>query len=165
MHSIEDLVRYLGLSEYQIRARLREIGAVLEDHIYRGKKNRILIDDTGLKILERLRQLENEGLSVADSVQKIKEEMAELASINVQNATSATPKEPQTVPQTTSQTELIAVYKQMIDTLNQRIESLERQLQKKDEQIDRLQDLLQNRLPPTKEEAGRRGWLRRLFGR
>jgi predicted RNase H-like nuclease (RuvC/YqgF family) len=161
MHSIEDLVRYLGLSEYQIRARLREIDSVLDDHIYRGKKNRILIDDTGLKILERLRQLENEGLSVADSVQKIKEEMEELSPITVQNATLDFPKEPQTIPQT----ELILVYKQMIDTLNQRIESLERQLQKKDEQIDRLQDLLHNRLPPTKEEAARKGWLRRLFGR
>jgi len=161
MHSIEDLARYLGMSEYQIRTRLREIDAVLDDHIYRGKKNRILIDDTGLKILERLRQLENEDLSVADAVQKIKEEMEKLSP----TAEQKTKADPLREPQATLQTELIRAYKQMIDTLNQRIESLERQLQKKDEQIDRLQDLLHNRLPPTKEEAAGKGWLRRLFSR
>ena len=57
-YTIKDLATILGYSQDQVRVRLDRFHQALEGHIRKGRYNRIEVDNTGLAILQRAKQLE-----------------------------------------------------------------------------------------------------------
>ncbi len=88
MLTIEDLSDSLGLSEYQVRRRIKALDDLISDHIKRGDNSKILVNSGGLEILRRLEALRDEGLTIDEAVEEIQEETGESPSAN-QRETSA----------------------------------------------------------------------------
>lgn len=57
-YTVRDLTGILALTEDQVRVRLDRFASVLDGHARRGQFNRIEIDNSGLAILQRAKQLE-----------------------------------------------------------------------------------------------------------
>jgi DNA-binding transcriptional MerR regulator len=64
MHEINDVIKYTGLKDKFIRKCLTMFKDILEPYVHRGTFNKILIDDSGLVLFDRIRQLKEEGLSI-----------------------------------------------------------------------------------------------------
>ena len=64
MHEINDVIQYTGLKDKFIRKCLTMFKGFLEPYVHRGTFNKILIDDSGLVLFDRIRQLKEEGLSI-----------------------------------------------------------------------------------------------------
>lgn len=77
MYSIKDLSRVLGYTPNQIRLRLNRFELLLSQYLKRGENNDILLEDGGLKILERAKQLEDQGLSLTRVSNRLKQELKE----------------------------------------------------------------------------------------
>lgn len=57
MLELKAVAKRVGLSEHQARRVLRGLTPLLQPHIKRGKDNRILVDDSGVAIVERAIEL------------------------------------------------------------------------------------------------------------
>jgi len=165
MHALEDVAAELGLSYGALRDRLRALSGLLEPHINRGKKGKIFLDNNGLYVLRRLVELERSGLSIADSAQTVRKELA--LKENYKNSTeeSSSAGYPQSVDRE-------ATVWQLVEQLRSENAFLKEQISAKDQLILRLQELLGNRLPgevtPQREELSEKGaldYLRRVVER
>jgi len=145
MHDIEDLTRILGWKDHELRARLRQLDSILGSHIRHGPRNKILVTDDGLVILQRAKELESEGHSLKE-VYKLLEE--ELSNVDSKGHITLTQLEQR----------LLEEKDKRIEELKAQIMDLRKQLEIKDLQISQLQDLLHRQLPPPGLP-----WWRRLF--
>ena len=137
----------MGIGYGALRDRLRALSGLLEPYITRGKKGKIFLNENGLYVLQRMRELERAGLSIADSAQAVRKELAlkrkdPLELENIEATTS---------PQTADR-ESIAW--QLVEQLKEENAFLKQQIAMKDEQIERL---LQLALPPARSQK-RRWW-------
>lgn len=151
MHTIDDLMRLLGYNENQVRVRLREFRSYLD--IRNGKNNKLLVSDSGFKILERVKDLEQRGFTL-DSIKAILN-----AELNL--GENGRPTEETTSIQT--DTNLIqSIYKERVDDLKLTISMLQAQFAEKDSQIQQLHTIIKElegrlpALPPGKPEADKR---------
>lgn len=164
MFDVRAIAKRFGWTDNQVRTRLEVAGNLLEPYLQSGHKNKILVNSSGLAVIDRLAQLEADGLTVTAAVEQLQSEME--PEPESQNGThlSATPKQAEGHSEaTTNHTQA--------DSL---VELYERLLREKDGYIDRLEsenerlwgrveDLEQRALP-----APRRGpldWVADLFRR
>jgi len=155
MHNIEDLMRILGLNENQVRVRLREFRSYIDRHITHGKNNKILVSDSGLKILERVKNLEEEqGLTLDAIKSRLNEELG--IQENIDKNGNSYQVQTHTIQSDSLYKERLEDLKLMIETLINQMRQKDEQLKEKDRQIAQLYELIKNRLPPlppSQEEA------------
>lgn len=126
----------LGLSERQIHIRLTKLASLLDKHIHTGKHNRKLIDDQGFAILNRVVELERDGIAVDLAVEQVKHELDDSDGIRHtsdvdQGITAA----------------LLEELRETIQRLERDKEFLQARLEAKEREIERLHDIIANRLP------------------
>jgi len=68
MHTILNLRKALGLTTAnQVRNRIEAIKDILAGELRRGPNNQILVSDAGLRLLQRLQELYDSGLTLAEA--------------------------------------------------------------------------------------------------
>ncbi len=68
MYTINDIKKMLGLSTTnQVRNRIEAVKSLLAPELRRGPNNQILITEAGLGILQRLQELYDSGLTIAQA--------------------------------------------------------------------------------------------------
>ena len=133
MFTIKDLAGSLGLSTSQIRRRLSALDGLIDNHMKRGRKSKILVDSSGFELLERLETLRKEGLTTDEAVEAIEEELRKNDGDNHR--------------QPSEKEDLL---KDQIKQLQSEVQYLRKKLDEKDRQIQQL-------LPaPTEEENGKK---------
>lgn len=134
--TIDQLKESLGLSSVnEARNRLNAVRDLLEPYIRRGEKNRLLLESEGVGLLRKLVDLEKTGLSLTQAERQLRKELNSGA-IKQDQAVNQTPQDGAT--------------ERLIHHLEEQIAIKDRQLEEKDQQIRRLQEILQNRLPGQK---------------
>ena len=63
MYSIEDLQRSTGFTVNQVRDRLQLLSPLFTDGLRKGSRGKILVTDSILAALRRMREIESQGLS------------------------------------------------------------------------------------------------------
>ena len=149
MYDIEDLMRIVGWSENQLRVRLREFRSYLE--IGRGKNNKLLISDSGVRILQRVKELEEQGLTLDAIKTRLNEELS------LDENSHSFKAEDQI--QTDSNGDQTA-YKEHIADLRESLVILQKQLEEKDRLILELYGIIKDQLlalpPPAETARGKR---------
>ena len=75
MYNIVDLKRATGYTVSQLRTRLDLLSPVLSDGFARGPREKILVQDKVLATLQRMYELEREGLSAKEARKRIVQEL------------------------------------------------------------------------------------------
>jgi len=76
MATLDDVARLLGLSKRAVRARVSALGDMLEGHVARGDRNRLIFKGEAVAILHRLEELRNrEGLAIRQAVTRLRGEL------------------------------------------------------------------------------------------
>ena len=142
MHDVKALAEHFQLSERAINRRLAALQTALgpqaDAYLTRGKVDKYLVTNNGLSVLGRMLELERDGLTIEEAAKRVREELVEPASDPQTNGQNAERRE--SAERRQAGDELVAA-------LRETIELLKVQIAEKDRQIERLQDILQNRLP------------------
>jgi len=75
MVTIEEAAKHLGLTPRQVYRRVSTVRPLLAPYIRRGANGALLLDGSALEILRRAEDLRKAGLTVAEAVARIAEEM------------------------------------------------------------------------------------------
>lgn len=75
MYTIKDISEITGWSPRQIYDRMRQIDDFMGSFTQRGKKNRILVENGGFKVLRRLFDLENDEYSIKEASKIVCQEL------------------------------------------------------------------------------------------
>jgi hypothetical protein len=76
MATLDDVARFLGLSKRAVRSRVSALGDMLEGHMVRGDRNRLIFKGEALAILHRLEELrQREGLAIRQAVSRLRGEL------------------------------------------------------------------------------------------
>ncbi len=76
MATLDDVAQLLGLSKRAVRARVNALGDMLEGHVARGERNRLIFKGEAVAILHRLEELRNrEGLAIRQAVSRLRGEL------------------------------------------------------------------------------------------
>jgi len=75
MYNITDLKRATGYTVSQLRTRLELLLPILNEGFSRGPRDKILVQDSVLAILQRMYELEREGLSAKEARKRIVQEL------------------------------------------------------------------------------------------
>jgi len=162
MFDVRAIANRFGWTDNQVRTRLEVAGSLLEPYLQSGRKNKILVDSSGLTVIDRLAQLEGEGLTVRSAVERLQSEMQPRPETQNGTQPSTTPKQAEGHSEATANHAqadgLVELYERLLREKDEHIERLESQ----NERLwNRVEDLEQRALP-----APRRGplaWLGDLF--
>jgi hypothetical protein len=78
MATLDDVARFLGLSKRAVRSRVDALGDMLNGHLIRGERNRLIFKGEAVAILRRLEELrQQEGLLIRQAVNRLKGELAD----------------------------------------------------------------------------------------
>jgi hypothetical protein len=142
MHDVKSLADHFKLSERAINRRLAALQTALgpesDAYLMRGKVDKYLVTNNGLSVLGRMLELERDGLTIEEAAKRVHAELVEPASDGQEDGTGASRRE---------SADSRKAHDELIATLRETVELLKAQLAEKDRQIERLQDILQNRLP------------------
>jgi DNA-binding transcriptional MerR regulator len=142
MHDIQDLMRILGYDKpHKLRERLDAFKAVLGDSLKRGAKNKVLVDNNGLMILRRAKELEESGHTLREVARLLE---AELKGHSAEDASNGS--------ETASITDLKRQWELLLREKDRRIAQLEGEVEFLRGRILTLEEVLQDRLPPSQEE-------------
>jgi predicted RNase H-like nuclease (RuvC/YqgF family) len=136
----------LGLSERQIHIRLAKLDDLLDGHIHTGKNNRKLIDDQGFAILNRVVELEKDGIAVDLAVEQVRGELKGSDDISKKGYVNRG-----------ATVELLEELRATISRLEKDKEFLQNQLEAKEKEIERLHDIIANRLTGQVESQTQTG--------
>jgi len=76
MATLDDVARFLGLSKRAVRSRVSALGDMLEGHMVRGDRNRLIFKGEAVAILHRLEELrQREGLAIRQAVKRLRGEL------------------------------------------------------------------------------------------
>jgi hypothetical protein len=76
MATLDDVARLLGLSKSAVRSRVNALGDMLEGHLARGDRNRLIFKGEAVAILHRLEELrQREGLAIRQAVVRLRGEL------------------------------------------------------------------------------------------
>jgi len=76
MATLDDVARLLGLSKRAVRSRVNALGDMLEGHMVRGDRNRLIFKGEAVAILHRLEELrQREGLAIRQAVVRLRGEL------------------------------------------------------------------------------------------
>jgi len=137
MLDVKSISQLTGLTSRQVYDRLEGLSPLLDGHVMTGQHGRKLIDDYAFKLLQRLLELEREGLSRGAVVKLIGEELDGGDGMGE----AATIKEGESI-------------RILIEEFRARIQEQAKFIDWQQKEIDRLQDMLHRQLPPP-----RRSWL------
>lgn len=73
MLTIKDLADSIGLSTSQVRRRLRALDGLVQTT--RGKKNRLLVEENGLTLLQQVKNYRQTGMTTEQAIEKIRREL------------------------------------------------------------------------------------------
>lgn len=124
------------MKEEEVYTRIYKFRSLLEKHIKRGKKNAILLENSGLKILERVKELESEGNTLRTIQDIINREL------NSGNQSK-----------TEDESELTKTLKDEINFLREQLKVKDEHILYLQGKVDQLTEVIQLRLPPTPEEV------------
>jgi DNA-binding transcriptional MerR regulator len=148
MYTLEEAAERLGIGYGALRDRLRALSGLFDPYMSRGKKGKIFLNENGLYILQRMRELEQAGLSITDSARAVRKELA----LKRNNPIEIEKEDPATFPQIEDRE---STAWKLVEQLKEENAFLKQQIAMKDEQISRL---LQLALPGGR--LGRRHWWR-----
>jgi predicted RNase H-like nuclease (RuvC/YqgF family) len=141
MHDIQALMDILGFDKaHQIRERLDMFKPVLGESLKRGSKNKVLVDNNGLAVLRRAKELEDSGYTLKDALNELKTELQ-----------SAEPMRPKQDPET----DLNDLTKLLLQEKDKRLSQMEEEIQFLRNQVTSLETMIDNRLPelaPSRDE-------------
>lgn len=138
MLTVKDLTDALGLSKYQVRRRIKALDGIIDDHIKRGKKSKLLVNSSGLELLRTLEDLCREGKTIDEAVQEIREDMGESEPSAGDVEDSVVQREPQREGLIEEKDARIEELKEQLEYLRAQIDRKEKQLEEKEEQLERL---------------------------
>jgi len=142
MHDIHDLMRILGYDKpHKVRERLDAFKAVLGDSLKRGAKNKVLVDNNGLMILRRAKELEEAGHTLKEIARLLE------AELNGDSGNGAS-----TAPETASNADRERHWELLLREKDRRIAQLESEVEFLRGRILTLEEVLQDRLPPSEDE-------------
>ena len=125
---------------------MNEFKTLLHPHIRRGDNNKILVDNDGLAILIRAKEIEDLGNTLQGVLNRLKRELS----------TDGKPAQQKGIsPALPYRDELLETLKNQVEELKRDKEILLKQLDDKEREIVRLHDLLNRQLPSPK---GKRWW-------
>jgi len=75
MYEIRDLSKATGYTVNQLRTRLDLLSPILSEGFSRGPRDKILVQDSVLATLQRMYELEREGLSAKEARKRIVQEL------------------------------------------------------------------------------------------
>ena len=139
-HDIEDL---LGLTPRQLRTRLSQLDGTVSQHIYEGKRGATLLDESGFVILKRIKELEDDGMSIQDAAETVEEEM-----------------ENQSEKEERDDVAERQVDDELLNQLKSRIRELENDKEFLKNEVDRLHHKVDRLLPGETEEQG---FMKKIF--
>ena len=76
MLPINEAAAALGLTPRQTYRRISTLRPLLAPHLRRGEKGKLLLDSSAREILKRAEALRSEGLTIADALATIRDEMS-----------------------------------------------------------------------------------------
>lgn len=78
MATLDDVARFLGLSKRAVRLRVNALGELLQGHLTRGERNRLIFEGEAVAILRRLEQLrQREGIPIQQAAERLRGEIEE----------------------------------------------------------------------------------------
>ena len=120
--TITDVARNLGLSERAVRLRLDALGAVIDEHLKHGDKNRLVFNGEALAILRRMEDLRSSAsISVRQAASRIREELDSNRVKHVRQAESNMPP--------SGVSELVATLQRVIEDQREEIAFLRHQVE------------------------------------
>ncbi|MFB6272569.1 MAG: hypothetical protein ABEL51_06715 [Salinibacter sp.] len=147
MHDIDQLMDLLGLNRNQVRVRLDHFRGLFEDSIHTGQRNKTLVGDNGIFILQRARELEKTGMTLDQIKTELERELN--GDEDESNRTNGTGH--------AAPSELIETYDKLIASKDAEIKFLRQQVEQKDKQIHHFQEIVENRLPAGQGERPHAG--------
>lgn len=162
MHDVKFLADHFQLSERAVNRRLAALqtalGPLRDAYVTRGKVDKYLVTNNGLSLLGRMLQLEGDGLIIEEAAKRVQHELGDMIQNGQENERSS--PAPLSADSRQASSELVAA-------LRETLELLKTQIGEKDRQIERLQDIMQNRLPgrvdPQAQEAFDLNYLQRTI--
>ncbi len=155
MLTIAQIAERYGLTERQIRWRLTQLNSLLHHHVFNGVNGRVTLDDCGLAIIDRLIQLERDGLGLSTAVNRLAGEIGQTP--------IATAVNPSVNGALASVNGSVDLWERLVSEKDARIADLQAE---RDRLLKLLEDL-QARIPalPAPLESRRLSWWGRLWGR
>jgi len=121
------------MTEWQVRRLLQSLDGVLRPYCKRGQNNQILIEDGGLAILHRAKELRDSGVLLQDLVKVIEKELTKPASsLDKDSEQNSANLEQELIAELRNR---IAALEQDKIYLQRKLDQLMAQLQAKDEQL------------------------------
>ncbi|MEA1870687.1 MAG: hypothetical protein U9N00_00615 [Candidatus Bipolaricaulota bacterium] len=78
MATLDDIAKNLGLSKHAVRLRIDALNGILDSHISRGAKNKLILTDEALAVLRRLEELHHsERLPIRQAAARVRGELEE----------------------------------------------------------------------------------------
>ena len=75
MATLDDIAKDLGLSKHAVRLRIDALNGILDSHISRGAKNKLILTDEALVVLRRLEELHHtEKLPIRQAAARVRSE-------------------------------------------------------------------------------------------
>jgi hypothetical protein len=76
MATLDDIAKNLGLSKHAVRLRIDALNGILDSHISRGAKNKLILTDEALVVLRRLEELHHtEKLPIRQAAARVRGEL------------------------------------------------------------------------------------------
>ncbi len=76
MATLDEVARFLGLSKRAVRLRIDALGELLQGHLTRGERNRLIFKGEAVAILRRLEELRREeGLPIREAADRLRDEL------------------------------------------------------------------------------------------
>ena len=76
MATLDDIAKDLGLSKQAVRLRIDALNGILDSHISRGAKNKLILTDEALVVLRRLEELHHtEKLPIRQAAARVRGEL------------------------------------------------------------------------------------------
>lgn len=151
MFTTQGLAKNYGMTYKRIHDRLTALGPLIDPHIVDGKNNTKYLKDSGRAILDRLIQLEKDGLTIAAAKAVIEKELADGGSPSMLNGSS-------------NGSHLAALFQQMqarLDEQGQQITFLQGEISGYRGELGELKDQVRLMLPdPTKRNRKPKPWLK-----
>ena len=76
MATLDDIAKDLGLSKQAVRLRIDALNGIIDSHISRGAKNKLILTDEALVVLRRLEELHHtEKLPIRQAAARVRGEL------------------------------------------------------------------------------------------
>lgn len=139
MYDLKDILRHTSFSYSFFRKCLLQLGNILEPYIQRGEHNKLLFDSNSLVILDKIKQLKDQNLSLAEIRKRLEKDLPNLGQTRSTNVE-------QTLLQTSDNQPLLEkvfqLYQEVNDEKEKRIreqEEKERIIQAKEQVVRELE--------------------------